>query len=87
MSIEYSNLNKRKKNLALRIPNIEKDKNLFLTECIRFEKLALISLEFEMRIDPPTIVGGVLEKFSDIANLQSTVQQLIKSELGITSYF
>lgn len=86
-SIEYPNQNKRKKNLALRVPNIEKDKTLFVTECVRFEKLALVTLEFEMQISPPTIVGGVLEKFTDAANLQSTVQQSIKSELGIKFHF
>ena len=61
----------------------DKEKTFFLTECIRFEKLALISLEFDMEINPPTVIGGALEKFVDAANLQSAVQQMIKSELGI----
>jgi len=61
----------------------DKDKTFFFTECIRFEKLALIALEFDMDINPPTFIGGALEKFVDAANLQSATQQLIKLELGI----
>lgn len=60
----------------------DKDKMFFFTECIRFEKLALIALEFDMDINPPTVIGGALEKFVDAANLQSAAQQLIKLELG-----
>lgn len=82
-SIEYVNENKRKKNLALKVtlPNDNK-KTFFLMECLRFEKLALLTLEFELQISPPTIVGGALEKFIDVANLQSTAQQSVKTDLG-----
>ena len=60
----------------------DKDKTFFYTECIRFEKLALIALEFDMDINPPTVIGGALEKFVNAANLKSAAQQLIKLELG-----
>jgi hypothetical protein len=80
-SAEFSDINKRKRYLALKSKDVV-EKTFFLSECIRFEKLALIAIGFEMQISSPTAVGGTLENFIDASNIQPSVQQLIKSELG-----
>lgn len=84
-STEFSDQNKRKRYLALKAKDVEKP--FFLSECIRFEKLALIAMAFEIEVMPPTSIGGALEKFIDASNIQPSVQQLIKSELGIRLYY